>query len=86
MYDEEIHDILASHAERLIRAVVRAVVMATLLGVAVYAVVCWMPDVSTFVSKSITTMRTVARTTSTAAREAGGVIATAAHDGWNAGE
>ena len=86
MYDEEIHDILASHAERLIRSVVRALMMATLLGVAVYAVVSWMPGVSTFVSKSITTMRIVARTTSTAAREAGGVIATAAHDDWNAGE
>jgi uncharacterized protein YchJ len=82
MYDEEIHDILASHAERLMRAVV----MAAMLGVAGYAVVSWMPDVSTFVSKSITTMRRIARTTSTAAREAGGVIATAAHDGWNAGE
>jgi hypothetical protein len=82
MYDEEIHDILAAHAERLVRVVVTA----AMLGVAGYAVMSWMPDVSTFVSKSITTMRRVARTTSTAAREAGGVIATAAHDGWNAGE
>jgi hypothetical protein len=82
MYDEEIHDILAAHAERL----VRVVVMAAMLGVAGYAVMPWIPDASTFVSKSITAIRRVARTTSTAAREACGVIATAAHDGWNAGE
>lgn len=82
MYDEEIHDILAAHVERL----GRFVAIAAMLGVAGYAVSFWIPDVSTFVSKSLATVERVTRTTATAAREASGAIATAAHDGWNAGE
>lgn len=86
MYDEEIHDILVSHRDRLVWVLVRVLVRVAVCGVAVYVVMAWYPSISLFASESLITIQKCAVKASTAAHQAIGTVAAVVHDGWNASE
>lgn len=76
IYDEEINDILAGHAVRILKAMLRPVAIGAVLCVALYMWSGWIPAI-----RAMKIPPAVLKA-ATAVRQAGVAVASAAEDGW----